>query len=148
MTGYPTRESAMPGGPEPLGYAYFAAVKAVGYTAASVVLKRGYGRHGSNKPSVWKVGLTRTGIGIAIGVLYGGLWFFAFGRIAGDASTIAYYVLLLPVRLAEWSLLIWLFFDRGLHDRSRMWKYIGFGTLCSYVLDVIGVGAALVLPGG
>jgi hypothetical protein len=59
-----------------------------------------------------------------------------------------YYIFLLPVRLAEWTFLIWLFFDRGLHDRVRMWKYVAFGTICSYALDAIGVGAALVLPGG
>jgi hypothetical protein len=57
-------------------------------------------------------------------------------------------VFLLPVRLAEWILLIWLFLDRGLLQRGRMWKYAVFGTICSYALDAIGVGAALVLPGG
>ena len=61
---------------------------------------------------------------------------------------IYYYAFLLPVRLTEWTFLIWLFFDRSLNDRVRMWKYIAFGTICSYVLDAIGVGAALVLPGG
>ena len=30
----------MPVGPEPIGFAYFAAVKAAGYTAASVILKK------------------------------------------------------------------------------------------------------------
>jgi hypothetical protein len=143
-----TRERYMPVGPEPIGFAYFAAVKAAGYTAASVILKNGYGLRGSSKPNVWSAGLTRTGIGIAAGLLYGSLWIFLLGKFVGDSYGGLYYIFLLPVRVAEWCLLIWIFFDRGLHDRARMWKYIAFGTLCSYALDAIGVGAALVLPGG
>jgi hypothetical protein len=138
----------MPAGPAPIGFAYFVAVKAAGYTAASVVLKNGYGLRDTPKPRVWSVGLTRTGIGVAVGLLYGGLWMFLLGKIVGGSSPILYYVFLLPIRMAEWSLLIWLFFDRGSHDRTRMWKYAAFGTLCSYALDVIGVVAAWVLPGG
>jgi hypothetical protein len=139
----------MPAGPGPMGFVYFAAVKAVGYTAASVVLKNGYGLRGSSKPNVWSAGLTRTGIGIAAGLLYGSLWIFVLSKFVADSySGVLYYVFLLPIRIGEWSLLIWLFFDRGLQARARMWKYVAFGTLCSYILDAIGVGAALVLPGG
>jgi hypothetical protein len=29
-----------------------------------------------------------------------------------------------------------------------MWTYVAFGTISSYILDAIGVGAAFVLPGG
>jgi hypothetical protein len=123
----------------------------LGYTAASVVLKRGYELRGS-KPRIWGLGLTRTGIGLGVGLLYGGLWIFTLNNVLhysdGNWSGVLYYVLLLPVRLAEWSLLIWIFFDRRLHDRTRMWKYAAFGTICSYALDAIGVGAAFVLPGG
>lgn len=141
----------MAGAPTFAGFAYFAGVKAAGYTAASVVLKRGYGLRDSPKPSVWSVGLARTGIGIGVGLLYGGLWLLVLNRFFSDAGVgtgVLYYVLLLPVRLAEWSILISIFFDPGLHDRSRLWKYAAFGTICSYALDAIGVGAAFVLPGG
>jgi hypothetical protein len=139
----------MPAGPAPLGFAYFAGVKAAGYTAASAILKNGYGFRGSPTPRLWSVGLTRTGIGIGAGLLYGAIWIFGISRfIPNDTYGIRYLAFLLPIRLAEWCLLIWIFFDRGLHDRLRMWKYAALGTVCSYVLDVIGVGAALVLPGG
>ena len=139
----------MPAGPGAMGFVYFGAAKAVGYTAASVVLKNGYGLRESPKPGIWAVGLTRTLIGIGVGAVYGGLWYFVFSKFIGEDSVPTYYYLfLLPVRLAEWSLLLWLFFDRGLHDRSRMWKYVVFGTICSYMLDAIGVFAAFVLPGG
>lgn len=140
----------MAGAPTPAGFVYFAGVKAAGYTAASVVLKRGYQAIAPVKTSVVTVGLARTGIGVVAGLIYGGMWIFAANlmRNPSDNLPIYYYILLLPVRLAEWTFLIWIFFDRTLHDRARMWKYVAFGTICSYILDAIGVGAALVLPGG
>jgi len=141
----------MAGAPTPAGFLYFTAVKAVGYTAASVVLKYGYGAWRAAKPRIWALGLTRTGIGLVAGGLYGGLWILAlnkFDKFAGEGSAVLFYVFLLPIRLAEWILLIWLFLDRGLHERGRMWQYAAFGTICSYALDAVGVGAAFVLPGG
>ena len=141
----------MAGAPTPAGFAYFAGVKAIGYTAASLVFKRGYRQTTPSQPNAVSVGLTRTGIGIAAGLAYGGLWIFAANAMRVQESeklAIYYYSFLLPVRLAEWTLLIWLFFDHGLHDRGRLWKYVIFGTICSYALDAIGVGAAFVLPGG
>jgi len=137
----------MPAGPAPLGLAYFVGVKAAGYTAASVILKNGYGLRDLQKPRVWTVGLTRTVIGIAAGLIYGVLWLYLPPN-AHDAYRIRYLLGLLPIRLAEWTFLIWIFFDRSLHDQGRLWKYTIFGTICSYVLDAIGIGTALVLPGG
>lgn len=141
----------MAGAPTAVGFAAFAGVKAAGYTAASVVLKRGYRALAPVKSSVFTVGLTRTGIGLAAGLIYGGLWIFVGNLMRLQESEklfVYYYLLLLPVRLVEWMALIWIFFDSGLHDRVLMWKYIVFGTICSYVLDAIGVGAAFVMPGG
>lgn len=141
----------MAGAPTPVGFAAFAGVKAIGYTAASVILKHGYQALAPVKSSVFTLGLARTGIGLAAGLLYGGLWIFVGNQMRLQESEklfVYYYLFLLPVRLVEWTFLIWLFFDRTLQDRVRLWKYITFGTICSYVLDGIGVGAALVLPGG
>ena len=138
----------MPAGPGAMGFVYFAAVKAVGYTAASIVLKKGFGLRQVPKPSIWTLGLTRTGIGIGAGVVYGALWIFGLDKFVGDTSGVLYYAFLLPIRLAEWVFLIWLLLDRSLHDRARMWKYAAFGTICSYALDAVGVGAAFVLPSG
>ena len=139
----------MAGAPTAVGFAAFAGVKAIGYTAASLVLKRGYQAVAPVKANVLTIGLTRTGIGLCAGLIYGGLWILAANRMPeADNWYIYYYAFLFPVRLVEWTFLIWLFFDRSLHDRTRLWKFIIFGTICSYVLDAIGVGAAFVLPGG
>lgn len=138
----------MAGSPGPLGLVYFAGVKAIGYTAASVVLKRGYGLRSSPSPSVLTIGLTRTAIGIGAGLLYGGAWYLLVNNAKQDISPVYYFVFLLPIRLVEWSFLIWIFLDRGFDDRVRLLTYATFGTICSYVLDAIAVGAAFVLPGG
>jgi len=141
----------MAGAPTATGFVYFAGVKAIGYTAASFVFKRGYRALAPVKANILTVGLTRTGIGLLAGLTYGGLWILSANQMHAQESEklfLYYYSFLLPVRLVEWTFLIWIFFDRGLHDRSRLWKYVAFGTICSYVLDAIGVGAAFVLPGG
>jgi hypothetical protein len=138
----------MAGAPGAVGFFAFLAVKAAGYTAMAYVLKRGYGLRESPTPNVWAVGLARTGIGIVAGLTYGGIWAVLLNKLIIESPERWFYSLLLPVRVVEWSLLIWLFFDRGLHDRSRLWKYVGLGILCSYVLDVIGVALVFVIPGG
>lgn len=132
-----------------MGFTYFAAVKAAGYTAISVAIKKGYGLLGMPKPSVWAVGLTRTAIGIGVGAIYGGISIYLINKYqrAEDFQPL-FYAGLLPVRFAEWTLLIWIFFDRALQNRAKWWIYAGLGVLTSYALDAIGVGAAFVLPGG
>lgn len=60
----------------------------------------------------------------------------------------AYLAGLLPVRLAEWLLLLHLFFDRNLKKRAKDIKSVLAGAAWSYCLDAVGVGAALVIPGG
>jgi hypothetical protein len=61
----------MPGGPAPLGFAYFAAVKFIGYSGAAWALARSYQIKETN---VWKVGAARTALGLAAGATYGGLY--------------------------------------------------------------------------
>lgn len=132
-----------------MGFVYFGAVKAAGYTGAASILKGGYNLRESPKPEVWKVGLTRTAIGIGAGALYGVLWYAVLRHIiTGDQSNIFFFALLLPVRIVEWCLLIWIFFDRGLRDKPRLWKFIAFGIAVSFALDAVGMVAAFVLPGG
>ena len=55
---------------------------------------------------------------------------------------------LLPIRVAEWLAEIWIFYDRPLVLRKVDAKAVTGGTIWSYLLDAIGIGAAFVLPGG
>ena len=144
----------MPAGPSILGFVYFVGVKFAGYTVAAYALKNVYT---GSTASIAKVGAARTGIGIGAGLAYGALWFFLATQILrtdqpghGGQSTIAEYAYLaglLPVRLAEWLLLLHLFFDRHLKNRATSLKSAVAGSVWSYCLDAIGIGAAFVIPG-
>jgi len=87
----------MPMGPTPLAFAYFVGVKAAGYTSCCPVLKRLYKPEDTSKPSILRIGLTRTAIGVGVGVVYGGAWFFLADKLHlyGSGSTIAFFGLLL-----------------------------------------------------
>jgi hypothetical protein len=50
--------------------------------------------------------------------------------------------------MGEWSLILWAFFDKKDPDWTRLFIFAGLGSLWSYALDAIGVGTALVIPGG
>ena len=136
----------MPMGPAPLGFTAFVAVKFAGYTAAAKLLQRAY-----KAPHVGtlKVGSARTALGVAAGLAYGAVWWSATRNVNGAGPSMFWYFLgLVPVRIGEWSLILWMFFDRNSPDRKRRLTFAGLGSIWSYALDAIGVGAALVIPGG
>jgi hypothetical protein len=136
----------MPAGPGPLGFAYFVGVKFVGYTAAAYSLRKVYPDF---KAGIAKVGAARTAIGLVAGLAYGALWILLCSKVFRTQDpTFAYLLGLLPVRIAEWLLLLHLFFDRTLKDRQKAIKCAIAGSVWSYCLDAIGIGAALVIPGG
>jgi len=136
----------MPMGPAPLGFAYFVGVKFVGYTAAAYLLKKVYPEF---KAGIAKVGTARTAIGLVAGLAYGAVWILLASRVFRTQDpSVAYFLGLLPVRIAEWLLLLHLFFDRNLKDRQKSIKSAVAGSIWSYSLDAIGIGAALVIPGG
>jgi hypothetical protein len=136
----------MPMGPAPLGFAAFVAVKFVGYTAAAKLLQRAYE---APHVSLLKVGSARTALGIVAGIAYGAFWWVATRNSVGAGPSAVWYFLgLIPVRMGEWSLILWLYFDRKSPDWTRLLIFAGLGSLWSYALDAIGVGTALVIPGG
>jgi hypothetical protein len=134
-------EKLMPAGPMPLGLAYFAAVKFAGYTAAGVWLNR---RYGQSARTPFAFGMARTALGVAAGFAFG---FLALG-LGLTKSELAFYLLLAPIRLAEWSLIIWLFYGREEPDLRRLVVYATLGSLWSYVLDLPAILAVFILPGG
>jgi len=136
----------MPMGPAPLGFAYFVGVKFVGYTAAAAAIRKFYPQF---KGRIVEVGLARTAIGIGAGAAYWALWF-ALAKYAfheNNPSEWFYFIGLLPVRIAEWTWLVHLFFDRGLADPQKAFRVAAGGTVWSYCLDAVGVAAAFVIPG-
>lgn len=136
----------MPMGPAPFGFAYFSAVKFAGYTAAALYFKDSYQRPDL---SIWKVGAARTALGIAAGVSYGAAWFLVGKFVNVDNfGPWPFLGFLLPIRISEWLLILWLFFERNRTPTGRLVKRALLGTGWSYVLDAIGIVAAWVIPGG
>jgi hypothetical protein len=144
----------MPAGMENpvLGYIAFCGVKAVGYTAATAVISRVYERSDLN---AFVVGLTRTLIGMAVGAsLFGVMHLFRIMHLnisplhiqPENARLMAFGILCL-VRLAEWWFLIWLFYDRSLHEPFRGWKVAVLGVVWSFVLDIPSFIGWLVVGG-
>ncbi len=130
-----------------LGYAGFCAVKLAGYSLAGWYLSRSYRR-----PDIGalRVGATRTLIGMATGALYFWLWAASgalFTRPASDTGSYLYLAGLLPVRLAEWWLLIWIFYDRKLAQPAKGWRNVILGTAWSYFLDAPAIAGLLVVGG-
>jgi hypothetical protein len=137
----------MPGGISTpgFGYATFCAIKFAGYTAAGHFLSMQYDRDLSS----WKVGAVRTVIGMVAGAGYFGLWWMIDPRFPGasDSFLLPYLAGLLPIRIAEWWLLIWLFYDRELRQIARDWRMVALGTIWSYVLDAPAIAGFIATAG-
>ena len=127
-----------------LGYATFCAIKFAGYTAAAHFLSMSYNR---DDLASWKVGAVRTLIGMAAGAAYLGLWMVIDHRVFSPSGNWLYLVGLLPVRIAEWWLLIWLFYDRKLREPAKDWRMVGLGTIWSYVLDAPAIAGFIATAG-
>jgi hypothetical protein len=138
----------MPGGPAPLGFACFAAVKFAGYTAAASALNRSFQAKETN---IWKVGAARTALGLAAGAAYGGLFLWLTkdsATLVTDNPSALYLGGLLPIRFGEWCFLIWYFYQRGKPNHVLLVGNTVVGIVWSYVLDAVGIFAAIVVPGG
>jgi hypothetical protein len=125
-----------------IGYLTFCVIKFLGYAFAARFLSCAYAR---TNLSAWKVSAARTLIGMATGALY--LW--AAVRLAPAArlDDAFHYLLLVPIRITEWWLILWFFYDRLLEHKKRGWLCVICGTLWSFVLDVPAI-LGLVATGG
>ena len=124
-----------------IGFASFAAVKLVGYTAAAWYIKR---RIPGSSASPWHIGAVRTGIGILAGISM-----VAFAEMLGLVrSEAAFYALLVPVRMGEWLLVLCLFFLNLDWRWPRSLGLAALGTVWSYVLDIPAIFAMFAMPGG
>jgi hypothetical protein len=140
--------------PTPFGVVPFAATKLVGYSLAGAALGRVYQPLGLRPrvPGAWAFGAARTLLGMVVGALYAATWLAASQFVEppqGIGTTmLAWMALLLPVRLAEWGVAIWWFYDRGLVKKAAWVKHSIVGTAWSYGLDVPAILAVWAVPGG
>ena len=129
-----------------LGLAYFAAVKFAGYSAAARFLSSRY----QVSPNSLVVGASRTLLGVAAG--FAAVAIASFVQV--NVPSIEWYVLLAPIRLLEWLVVIWFFYERSIWEPNaalrwkRLLKWSVLGILWSGFLDVPALLAAFSLPGG
>jgi len=150
----------MPGGGTPLGFAYFAAAKFIGYTAFCrwVIEPRAVSSPFSitdaiasvQPPSAFKAGAARTAIGILAGTVSGLLLFYGFLDHLGNSAmpVVIFFALLIPIRVIEWRLLLWWMYRDFPFTRRARGILVTLGILASFTLDAIGIAAAFVVPGG
>jgi hypothetical protein len=131
----------MPAGATTIGLIAFGAVKLAGYTAAAAYLRKALPE---NRPNIFLVGATRTLIGVAAGIAA-----VASIELLGDTrADLTFFALLIPVRLAEWLLLIRLFFAKPQWTWKRSLVLAALGILWSFLLDIPAIAAAFLVPGG
>lgn len=115
------------------GYATFATIKVVGYCTLTFVMDRVY------KKPFWlfiPAGISRTLIGLVFSGIYG-LMAGLFLGVTGLLISAPLFLLgLLLVRLVEWWLVVWLFYDRSLTEKSKDWIWAAVGASWSFVLDI------------
>jgi hypothetical protein len=131
------------------GLIAFAGVKFGGYCLAGVALKK---LQPAITASVAKIAGARTGLGILIGpVAMLGLGFalaLAFPQAGQqDFSNYISYGLLYVVRIVIWAFVIHLFTQEIRLPKAKLWSYAALGAVWSCLLDLPGVGLAVVAPG-
>jgi len=123
-------------------YLLFSVYKWLGYSLAGKLLNTCYAKR---YPSAWKVGLVRALIGMAVGGMFTLTWYLleshGFFRNLGmtmgrGGSSLYYLAALIPVRIAEWSLIIWIFYDRKFDKAGKAIIFIVSGVVWSFLLDL------------
>src|SRR5262245_62454517 len=125
---------AMPGaGGTATGFAAFVGVKLAGYSVSTVYFAW---RHAARRWPLWLFGPTRTAVGVGAGIAV------AAALAMTDLGPGWFLAALLPVRVLEWTFVLWLFFGRGAIDRRRRRVDVLIGTVWSYALDAAAIWAA------
>jgi hypothetical protein len=122
-----------------LGLVTFPAIKFAGYSLAGYFLKHRYKEPGVSST---KFGGARTALGIIAGVCYVNLT----GTL--EISMTLFYLGLIPVRIAEWMLIIWVFYEYSSLERrrQRLMRYSMLGAGWSYILDLYIILPVVVIP--
>lgn len=130
----------MPMMPSPVAALTYAAVKVAGYALFGKALNR----YAQEPTRPLRFGLAKTAIGLVGGLVY---LFLIVPNTALEHSTDArVFVGAIPIRLAVWSIAIWIFY--GYHGQwRRMSIAVVVGTAWSYVLDGVMALIYRVLPG-
>ena len=135
----------MPGGASNpvVGYLVFGGIKLAGYSLAARFISRRYQRP-DRKP--FPVGAARTLIGVVAGAIYFGL-LTLLPQKAVATGGLLFLLGLIPMRIGEWWLLLWLFYDRKLEQPRTGWRVVALATLWSFALDIPAIAGAFITGG-
>lgn len=122
-----------------MGYFYLAVIKAGGYLGAAYFLTRIY--HSDAHLRMWIVALTRLLLGLTVGLAYGGLWILVTRHREIGSNLTLYLWLLLPIRIAEWLVILRFFFDKSLTRHIKSYLLATAGAFWSYALDGLAIMA-------
>ena len=117
-------------------FSYFL-LKFFGYSFFAVYLNYLF----SIKHNIFKIGLVRTGLGISLGFAHNALFLsvldVSMGRSPiGGPDTLLFFGLLVVLRIFEWFLILYWFYDRKLNHKKPIIFGISFGVIYSFILDV------------
>jgi hypothetical protein len=131
------------------GVIAFAGVKFGGYCLAGLALRRW---EPAVTASALKIAATRTGLGILIGPpLTIGLAY-AMAHFAPPMSSdllifSGVYAFLYALRVLVWALVLYLLTKQIGFRKSKLWTYAALGAVWSCLLDLPGLGLAVISPG-
>ena len=131
------------------GLVAFGGVKFAGYCLAAYALKRA---QPVIEASSLKIAAARTGLGVLIGPpLTIGLAFVMahyFPQVNSDFLIFSsMYAFIYALRVLVWALVIYLFTSQMFLLRFKLWTYAAVGALWSCLLDLPGIGLAVISPG-
>jgi hypothetical protein len=126
-----------------MGYFYLAVIKAGGYLGAAYVLMRVY--HSDAHLRMWIVMLTRLLLGVTVGLAYGGLWILATRHREIGSNLTLYLWILFPIRIAEWLVILWIFFDKSVTRHMKSYLLATAGAFWSYALDGLSIMATTLI---
>jgi hypothetical protein len=126
-----------------VGYLVFGGIKFAGYSLAARFISKRYQRTDRN---AFSVGGARTLIGVVAGAIYFGLLTLLPQKAVATGGLI-FLAGLLPMRIAEWWLLLWWFYDRKLEQGRLGWRVVALATLWSFALDIPALAGAFFTGG-
>lgn len=139
----------MPSFPGIPGFIAFAGVKFGGYCLAGMALRK-------LRPTVTASAATiagaRTGLGILIGPPLTFVLALAIDRLFPQTPNdnfliFAVYVLVFVLRIFIWALIVYHFVDELDFQESKLWRLSALGAVWSCLLDLPGIGLAIISPG-
>ena len=129
------------------GWIAFAGVKFGGYYLAGKTLRK---LQPTTTASAVRIAATRVGLGVLLGPPVTIGLTFALTRIFPQTNekfpVIPVYTFIYVVRVLIWAFMIYHFVDELDWLQTKLWKFSMLGALWSCLLDLPGVGLALVSP--